>query len=218
MPIETLQHLIEQQLNLPAPLPGSVKKQYTTCGQPNCRCKDKVNPQKHGPYNQLSFSLKGKSSTMFVKTPDFDNVTTMTGSYKNHRELTIEIAQQMIELCRQKGIRQAQHTYDELYNNAIRKRAGERSETGRMKELRASRNKWKARAVKRGELLKKNIAAINNLKNKRDRWYKEVLLYRKQENEKIDYIEEIVKKIQATGKTSTKMSPNSNYQKVNIST
>jgi Family of unknown function (DUF6788) len=218
MDIEILQHLIEQQLNLPAPLPGSVKEQYTTCGQPNCRCKDKEKPQKHGPYNQLSFSLKGKSSTMFVKKPDIDKVTAMTGSYKNHRELTIEIAQQMVELCRKKGIRQAQHTYDELYNNAIRKRAGERSETGRMKELRASRDKWKARAVKRGEELKKVIAASDSLKNKRDRWYKEVLLYRKQENEKLLYIEEIAKKIQTSSKTSTKVALTPGYQKINIST
>ena len=218
MNTDKLQQLLEMQLNLPAPLPGSVKEQYTTCGQANCRCKSKVNPQKHGPYNQLSFSLKGKSSTMFIKGPDIDNVNTMTESYKSHRELTIEIARQMVELCRDKGIKQAQQAYDEVYNSAIRKRAGERSETGRMKELRASRDKWKARAVKRGEELKKVTAANNSLKNKRDRWYKEVLLYRKQENDKLLYIEEVVEKIKQSGKLSKSVSITPGHHTLNIST
>ncbi len=218
MDTEKLQQLIEMQLSLPAPLPGSVKEQYTTCGQANCRCKNRTNPQKHGPYNQLSFSLKGKSSTMFIKAPDIDNVNTMTESYKSHRELTIEIARQMVELCRAKGIKQAQQAYNEVYDSAIRKRAGERSETGRMKELRASRDKWKSRAVKRGEELKKVIAASDSLKNKRDRWYKEVLLYRKQENDKLLYIEEIAEKIKQSGKLSKSVSIAPGYHNLNIST
>jgi Family of unknown function (DUF6788) len=218
MDIEILQHLIEKQLNLGPLLPGSIKEQYTTCGQPNCRCKDKTNPQKHGPYNQLSFSVKGKSSTMFVKTPDMDKFTGMTEAYKSHRDLTIEIGRQMIKLCREKNIKEAERIYNELYNSAIRKRSGERAETGRMKELRASRNKWKSRAVKRGEQLKKSLATIDSLKNKNDRWHKEVLIYRKQENDKLLYIEEIAKKIQTTSQSATKVALTPNYHKINIST
>ena len=48
--------------------PGSLSTQYNVCGNPNCRCKDDP-PQKHGPYYQLSFSRKGRSSTKFVKRP-----------------------------------------------------------------------------------------------------------------------------------------------------
>lgn len=218
MDIEQLQQLIEAQLSLPAPLPGSVREQYTTCGQPHCRCKDSTNPQKHGPYNQLSFSLKGKSSTLFIKAPDVENVKVMTDAYKNHRELTIDIARQMVELCRAKGIKESRQIYDEIYDSAVCKRAGRRSETGRMKELRASRDKWKARAVARGEQLKKTIAASDSLKNKRDRWYKEVLLYRKQENDKILYIEEIAKKIKASGDSIKSVSLSPGYHKMNLST
>ena len=36
--------------------PGSISEQYNVCGTPGCRCKDKKNPQKHGPYYQLSFT------------------------------------------------------------------------------------------------------------------------------------------------------------------
>ena len=47
--------------------PGSLSKQYNVCGNPTCRCKDPKNPQRHGPYYQLSYSHKGKSTTEFVK-------------------------------------------------------------------------------------------------------------------------------------------------------
>ena len=36
---------------------GSVSEQYNVCGNPTCRCKDKDNPQKHGPYYQLTTFL-----------------------------------------------------------------------------------------------------------------------------------------------------------------
>lgn len=218
MDINILQQLIEQQLSLPAPLIGSVKKQYTTCGQPNCRCKAKLNPQKHGPYNQLSYSFKGRSSTMFVKDKDIQKITAMTASYKAHRELTMEIGKCMVELCRKKGVEHAQNIYDELYTAAIRKKATGRTETGRMKELRASRDKWKKRAVERGDKLKKSLATIDSLKNKTDRWHKEVLLYRKQENDKLLYIKEIAEKIKESNKISKNVSLVPGYQKINIST
>lgn len=37
---------------------GSVSEQYNVCGNPTCGCKDKDNPQKHGPYYQLSYRLQ----------------------------------------------------------------------------------------------------------------------------------------------------------------
>ena len=48
-------------------LPGSISEQWNVCGTPRCRCKDPKKPMKHGPYYQLSFTIGGKSSTMFVK-------------------------------------------------------------------------------------------------------------------------------------------------------
>ncbi len=215
--VDELKILIERQLKLPAPLPGSIKDQYTTCGRAGCRCKDPDNPQRHGPYHQLSFSLKGKSSTMFIKEQDIELAQQMTLSYKAQRELTIEIARKMVELTREHGVKQARRIYDELRADAIRRQAGIRSETGRMKELRTSRDKWKKRAVERGEQLKKAIAASNSLKNKRDRWYREVLMYRKQEQEKLLYIAEIAEKIKQSGKLSPAVTIAPGYHNINIS-
>ena len=49
--------------------PGSLSTQYNVCGRPGCRCKA-TPPEKHGPYYQVSFTRKGKSSSKFVKMKD----------------------------------------------------------------------------------------------------------------------------------------------------
>ena len=46
--------------------PGSLSKQYNVCGKPGCSCKADP-PKKHGPYYQVSYTRKGKSSSKFVK-------------------------------------------------------------------------------------------------------------------------------------------------------
>ena len=49
---------------------GTVGVYYNVCGKTPCRCKDKDNPQKHGPYYQLSYSLKGKNSSISIKAEE----------------------------------------------------------------------------------------------------------------------------------------------------
>ena len=46
--------------------PGSLSKQFNICGNPKCRCKDPDNPKKHGPYYQLSFVHKVRSTSRFI--------------------------------------------------------------------------------------------------------------------------------------------------------
>ena len=61
---------IKQELaSLGSLRPGSMTEQYNTCGTPGCRCKTDPS-QKHGPYYQISFTRKGRSSTKFVRAPD----------------------------------------------------------------------------------------------------------------------------------------------------
>jgi hypothetical protein len=49
--------------------PGNLSTQYNVCGSPGYRCKA-TPPKKHGPYHQVSFSRKGKSSTKFICKED----------------------------------------------------------------------------------------------------------------------------------------------------
>ena len=68
--------------------PGSLSKQYNVCGNPNCRCKDPQNPQRHGPYYQLSWVHRGKSTTQFIRSPLLPQVRAQIATYNQFRKLT----------------------------------------------------------------------------------------------------------------------------------
>ena len=70
----TTQHLRRRLARIKAALtalgaihPGSLSEQYNVCGTPGCQCKDPKRPRKHGPYGQLSYTWRGKSTTRFVR-------------------------------------------------------------------------------------------------------------------------------------------------------
>jgi len=70
--------------------PGSLSKQYNVCGKPNCRCKDPEHPQRHGPYYQLSWVHRGKSTTQFIRRPLLPEVRAQIATYNTFRKLTEE--------------------------------------------------------------------------------------------------------------------------------
>ena len=63
--------------------PGHLSQQYNVCGNANCRCKADP-PQRHGPYYQLGWTRKGKSTTRFIRAPD---VATVKAQLRNHERL-----------------------------------------------------------------------------------------------------------------------------------
>ena len=85
-----LAHLQRELLALGSVHPGSITEQYNVCGQPGCRCKDPKNPQKHGPYYQLSFTWQGKSSTRFLRPEQVEPMRRKVANYKRLRELMNE--------------------------------------------------------------------------------------------------------------------------------
>ena len=93
-------HLQRQLLLLGPVHPGSITEQYNVCGQPGCRCKDPKNPQKHGPYYQLSFTWRGKSSTRFLRPEQVESMRRKVANYKQLRELMTEWVSLGIELER----------------------------------------------------------------------------------------------------------------------
>ena len=68
--------------------PGSLSKQYNVCGKPNCRCKDPQHPQRHGPYYQLSWVHRGKSTTQFIRPPLLPQIRAQIATYNKFRKLT----------------------------------------------------------------------------------------------------------------------------------
>ena len=70
--------------------PGSLNKQFTVCGRPGCRCQDQNHPKRHGPYVQLSYVHKGKSTTQFIQKELVPTVTQQLRNFKKFKALTAE--------------------------------------------------------------------------------------------------------------------------------
>ena len=70
--------------------PGSLSEQYNVCGKPRCRCKDPQKPRRHGPYYQLGFTWRGKSSSRFVRPERVTEMRHKVENYKRFRELVNE--------------------------------------------------------------------------------------------------------------------------------
>ena len=79
--------------------PGTMSMQYNICGNPSCRCKA-TPPIKHGPYPQVSFSWRGKSTTQFVRDPDVAEVQHQLDNYRQLRTLVDEWIGLALELSR----------------------------------------------------------------------------------------------------------------------
>lgn len=88
-------------------LPGSISKQWNICGTAGCACKAAKNPIKHGPYYQLSFSVKGRSSTMFIKEGDVAETRRRIKRFKKFRELSFELVQAYVDLARENGLQRS---------------------------------------------------------------------------------------------------------------
>ena len=69
---------------------GSLTEQYNVCGKQHCRCKDEKNPQKHGPYYQLSYTRYKKSTSEFVSKDRLDAVRKHLDNYKAFMRLKDE--------------------------------------------------------------------------------------------------------------------------------
>lgn len=79
---------------------GSLREQYNVCGNPKCRCKDKKNPQKHGPYYQLSYTHRKKNTSEFVNRDNVEHVRLQLDNFKRFIELKDQWIDATIELTK----------------------------------------------------------------------------------------------------------------------
>jgi len=90
-PLKRLKQEVEeikrQLLELGPIHPGSISGQYHACGNPTCRCHAPINPQKHGPYNKLTYSHAGKAHCRFVRPECVDELKSHLDNYKTFRKL-----------------------------------------------------------------------------------------------------------------------------------
>jgi len=82
--------------------PGSLNKQRTVCGRPGCCCQNREHPKKHGPYYQLSYVHKGKSTTQFIQKQLVPMVKGQLKNFKTFKALTAEWVDLSLAIAKQK--------------------------------------------------------------------------------------------------------------------
>ena len=66
---------------------GSISKQFNVCGTPGCKCKDKTNPQKHGPYFYLRSSYGKKNTTQFIRKEFVPLIEKQIAEYRRFKKM-----------------------------------------------------------------------------------------------------------------------------------
>ena len=173
--MKKLKMLVRKLLDIGAILPGSISRQFNVCGMSGCRCKDKKNPRKHGPYFQLSYGAKGKSSSMFVKEADTVMAGRMAENYKRFRDLTIEIGFEMVALSREKGVDGAARIYNEILYREKMRSIGRKPEAQSKKED----GEEKERKLERSSMIEKKRVETRDIRASRSKWREEALSLRK---------------------------------------
>ena len=111
--IEQRIETIKRRLTKLGPMhPGSLSEPYNVCGKSRCRCKDPKNPRRHGPYYQLSYTWRGKSSRRFVRPEQVTEIRHKVETYKRFRELVNEWVDLAVELERAERATSKQHHGD----------------------------------------------------------------------------------------------------------
>jgi hypothetical protein len=99
-----IQRIKDQIIELGPLLPGSLSEQWNVCGSPGCKCKDSRKPIRHGPYYQLSFSVKGRSSTLGVRPDEVPEVRRRIQRYRRFKELVLDLTQAYVDLARKQKL------------------------------------------------------------------------------------------------------------------
>jgi hypothetical protein len=101
---QQIQKIKKQLVALGPILPGSLSEQWNVCGTPGCKCKDPQKPIRHGPYYQLSFSVKGKSSSLFVRSEEVPEAQRRIRRYQRFKELVMALTQAYVDLARKQKL------------------------------------------------------------------------------------------------------------------
>ena len=191
-----LNKLMIDLANLKPMLPGSISEQYNVCGKANCRCKDKVNPRKHGPQSRLSYTLPGKNSNIVIKKADVEIAKCMADNFKRVRQLIADISVEAIRIYREDGAESLHAQMEGAILKAKASATGAKPDSVTWTRLEASRDTWKTRAKERTKNAQKQVVTVRDLTNSREQWKKEAMASRltlKQLEAQKKCLEELVK-------------------------
>lgn len=81
-------------------LRGTILSRGNICGNPNCRCKRKKNPQLHGPYKYLSHRSRKKTNMIFLNKKKEKYAVKGTDEYQKLIELIYKISEINFKILR----------------------------------------------------------------------------------------------------------------------
>ncbi len=170
-PAKKVKELIEEVINLGAVLPGSVSKVYNVCGKKHCKCKDPESPEKHGPYNLLSFTIGKKSSSKFIKDKELNSVLSMQKSYQRLKRICQELPLAYLDLIKKEGVITANELADELrIEYCSDEFLSEKRLMHTIRELEKQVKTWHAKATERTHETNAQKARIKQLEKSRESW------------------------------------------------
>lgn len=167
---QKLRKLYKKLLQLKPILPGSISEQYNVCGKAGCRCKDKINPKRHGPQLKLGFRVDGKNSTLVVRKADGRIAKEMNDNFICLRKVQSDINAEALRVYKELGAEAAYAEIESIIADAKGKPTEEKSESAKLRQSEASRENWKKRAVTRGERLRNSAVTIRDLTSSRENW------------------------------------------------
>ena len=171
-----LRGLYKQLHELGAMLPGTLESRGNVCGKAGCRCKNKVNPVRHGPYHRLCVGKKGITGTFFVAKGDAEAVEDMCAEFQHAKELLSDIAVATMELWRAEGAGKVTET---IRGFALTDVSPPSSSASVRRKLEGSRSQWKAKAEARRAEIEMDRIRKRDLAVSRDKWRAEALDLRK---------------------------------------
>lgn len=167
--------LYERLRRLGPMLPGTLESRDNICGKAGCRCKDKENPVRHGPYHRLCVGKKGMTGTFFVRGEDAEAVGRMCAALHEAKELLSDIALTTMVLWREGGAGKV----EDAMRGLPEADAPAQPPHSIQSKLEASRDKWKSRAKERHTELEKGRIKLRDLAGSREKWRGEALAARK---------------------------------------
>ena len=167
-----LRGLYERLRRLGPMLPGTFESRANICGKPGCRCKDKKNPVRHGPYHRLCVGKKGMTGTFFVREEDSEAVERMCVAFQEAKKLLSDIALATMDLWREAG---AGKVEEAVHGGIAADAPSQPSPSSSSLKLKASRGKWKAKAAERRAEIEKDRIRMRDLADSREKWRVEAL-------------------------------------------
>jgi len=96
----TIKRIQQEMGSLGRLRPGTLYSRLNVCGRAGCKCGRKRDPVKHGPYDYLSYTFKGKSHTEFVREGTRAEVEEQVRNYERLMALVQALVEANIELSR----------------------------------------------------------------------------------------------------------------------